>query len=207
MVYFDQFIIIAIAHILALMSPGPDFAIILKQSITYGREKSIWTSFGISIGILVHVTYTILGVGLIISKSILAYTIIKYLAAIYLIYIGVKALRANSFKINKIKNKKKEEITALKAFSIGFFTNALNPKATLFFLSLFTVIVDINTPLYIQGFYSIFFVVSTFIWFSFLSYVLTGKKIREFFNSFGKFFEKAIGTILIALGIKVAISQ
>ncbi|RXI37507.1 lysine transporter LysE, partial [Malaciobacter mytili] len=62
MVYFDQFIIIAIAHILALMSPGPDFAIILKQSITYGRKKSIWTSFGISIGILVHVTYTILGV-------------------------------------------------------------------------------------------------------------------------------------------------
>lgn len=207
MVYFDQFIIIAIAHILALMSPGPDFAIILKQSITYGRKKSIWTSFGISIGILVHVTYTILGVGLIISKSILIYTIIKYLAAIYLIYIGIKALRANSFKISNIKNEKKEEISSLKAFTTGFFTNALNPKATLFFLSLFTVIVDINTPLYIQGGYAIFFVVSTFIWFSFLSYILTGKKIREFFNSFGKFFDKAIGTILIALGIKVAISQ
>ncbi len=69
MQYLDQFLLIAVAHIIALMSPGPDFAIILKQSITHGREKSLWTSFGISIGILVHVSYTVLGIGLIISKS------------------------------------------------------------------------------------------------------------------------------------------
>lgn len=208
MQYLDQFLLIAVAHIIALMSPGPDFAIILKQSISHGREKSLWTSFGISIGILVHVSYTVLGIGLIISKSIIIYTIIKYLAALYLIYLGIKALKSNSFKLDKFeKGKTQKEITKFKAFSIGFFTNALNPKATLFFLSLFTVIVDINTPLYIQGSYAVFFVISTFIWFGFLSFVLTGKKVRGFFNSFGKIFDKVIGVILIALGIKVAMSE
>ncbi len=86
--YLNEFLILASALFLALLSPGPDFAMILKQSITYGKRASIVSSVGIGLGISVHVIYTILGIGLIISKSIILFNIIKYLGAMYLIYIG-----------------------------------------------------------------------------------------------------------------------
>ena len=85
--YLNEFLIVIIATFFAVISPGPDFAMVLKQSITYGKKSSIYTSIGIGLGIGVHVIYTLLGIGLIISKSIILFTIIKFLGAGYLIYI------------------------------------------------------------------------------------------------------------------------
>ena len=73
--YINEFSIIAGALFLALLSPGPDFAMILKQSIVYGKRASIVSSIGIGLGISVHVIYTVLGIGLIISKSILIFPV------------------------------------------------------------------------------------------------------------------------------------
>lgn len=205
--YLNEFLILSTALFIALLSPGPDFAMILKQSITYGKRASIFSSIGIGLGISVHVIYTLLGIGLIISKSIILFNIIKYLGAAYLIYLGYQSLKSKGMKLQSEAIETKEEISDLKSFSIGFLCNALNPKATLFFLSMFTVVVSIDTPMYIQAFYGIFCIFATMFWFVGTSLILSHKKVRLFFNAFGKWFDRAVGVVLIGLGIKVALSK
>lgn len=205
--YLHEFFIVALAMFLALLSPGPDFAMVIKQSITQGRKASIYTSIGIGLGISVHVIYTILGIGLIISKSIILFNIIKLLGAAYLIYLGYKSLRSKGFKLNENGKEEIQELSIKKSFTIGFLCNALNPKATLFFVSLFTVVISINTPIYIQCIYGIFCVFATMTWFVFLSLVLSQKRVRNFFNTFGKWFDRVVGVVLISIGLKIAFSR
>ncbi|QKF83070.1 LysE family translocator [Halarcobacter ebronensis] len=205
--YLHQFIILAGAMFLALLSPGPDFAMILKQSVTYGRRASIFTSIGIAMGISVHIIYSVLGIGLIISKSIILFNLIKFLGAAYLIYIGYHTLKAKPIKFENNKHLINKQISDFKAFRLGFLCNALNPKATMFFLSMFSVVISVDTPLYIQSFYGIFCIFETAFWFIALSFILSQKSVRNFLNSFGKWFNRAIGTVLIALGLKVAFSK
>tara|TARA_B100001063_G_C16669384_1_gene505476 strand:- start:138 stop:806 length:669 start_codon:yes stop_codon:yes gene_type:complete len=205
--YINEFLILAGALFIALLSPGPDFAMILKQSVSYGKRASIVSSIGIGLGVSVHVVYTLLGIGLIISKSIVLFNIVKYLGAAYLIYLGIMSLRSKGMNLQDDSSKQKENISDFKSFSMGFLCNALNPKATLFFLSMFTVVISIDTPMYIQAIYGIFCMIASIIWFVFLSLFLSHKKVRTFFNSFGVWFDRVVGVVLIGLGIKVALSK
>ncbi|CAM3386559.1 LysE family translocator [Arcobacter aquimarinus] len=206
-IYSNEFLVLAVAMFFALLSPGPDFAMIVKQSVSYGRRASIFTSIGIGLGISVHIVYTLLGIGLIISKSIILFNIIKYLGAAYLIYIGYKSLKSKGISLQTNEEKEVEKISDFKSFYLGFLCNALNPKATLFFLSMFTVIISPNTPLDVQAFYGLFCILATTCWFLFLSLILSHLRVKNFLSSFGKWFDRTIGIVLISLGIKVALSK
>ena len=135
MQYLDEFLLIAIAHFFAVASPGPDFAIVLKQSIQQGRKNALWTSAGVGAAILLHIAYCVLGVALILSQSPSLFMALKYLAGAYLAYLGVQALRSAKPSDSKQQTLAPAEPESVyKAFRRGFFTNALNPKATLFFI-------------------------------------------------------------------------
>ncbi len=92
--YWSEFLTVALVHLLAVASPGPDFAVVVRQSVSRGRVAGSWTAFGVGTAILLHVAYSLLGIGLIVSQSIVLFNLFKWLAAGYLIYIGLKALRA-----------------------------------------------------------------------------------------------------------------
>ncbi|HAQ49498.1 MAG TPA: lysine transporter LysE, partial [Glaciecola sp.] len=89
-----EFITIAGVHLIAVASPGPDFAIVLKQVINQGRRAAIFSSVGIGLGIMLHVMYSILGLSLLIKNTPVLYNIMLYAAAGYLFYIGVLAVRS-----------------------------------------------------------------------------------------------------------------
>src|SRR4051794_31688078 len=86
--YLAEFLTVALVHLLAVASPGPDFAVVLRESVTRGRPAGIFTALGVGSGIVLHVSYSLLGIGLLISQSILLFSLLKWLAAAYLIYIG-----------------------------------------------------------------------------------------------------------------------
>lgn len=203
--FLTQFITIAVVHLLAVASPGPDFAVVVKNSVSYGRKAALYTSMGVGTGILIHVTYSLLGIGLIISQSILLFNIIKLLGAAYLIYIGIKSIKAKPNSVQLTTDQSNEELPSWrKAFFTGFMTNGLNPKATLFFLSLFTVIINPETPVSYQAVYGIYMAFATALWFSLVSLLFSQQKIRNSFFRIGHWFDRVMGGILIGLGIKLA---
>tara|TARA_B100001063_G_scaffold18592_1_gene14348 strand:+ start:6859 stop:7485 length:627 start_codon:yes stop_codon:yes gene_type:complete len=208
MEYLDEFLLIVIAHFFAVAIPGPDFAVVLKQSVQQGRRNALWTSAGVGGAILLHIAYCVLGVALILSQSPSLFMALKYVAGAYLTYLGIQALRAakpSESSAENIENKQAPEESIWVAFRRGFFTNALNPKATLFFMSLFTLVISQTTPLSIQIGYGIYMALATWAWFSALSLVLSKAYVRGFFQQHGYWFDRGIGVILIALAIRVVI--
>ncbi len=207
MSHLSEFFAVVIIHFLALVSPGPDFVMTSRNSMIYSRRTGVYSSLGLALGILVHVTYSLLGIGLIISRSILLFSIFKYLGAAYLIYIGFKCLRSQPVKPSRDGIIRERNLPALAAIRMGFLTNVLNPKATLFIFGLFTQVIHPDTPLILQVFYGLEMSLMTFAWFSFVATVLSVGLIRARFSSVQHIFERCFGGLLIVLGIRVALER
>lgn len=200
------FLTIAAIHLLAVMSPGPDFAMVLQKSLTRSRATALWTCLGIALGISVHVTYCLLGIGLVISQSIVLFSVVKWAGALYLFYVGWHALRAQPSSADVSADERISE-SPWKALRDGFLCNALNPKATIFFLALFTQVVDTTTPLLTQAGYGLYMTLQTFAWFAFLSWSLSAKPVRKRIGSVQHWVERVMGAALMALGLRLALTS
>ena len=191
----------------AIVSPGADLAMVMRQSIVHGRRPAIITSFGIGTSLMFHVTYTILGLGLIISQSIYLFNIVKWCGVAYLIYIGIKALRAGQTEISvdaaPLGEPAKSQ-SAAKAFGLGFAANALNPKPVFFFLSIFSTVVHAHTPMMIKFGYGLVMATCLIAWFVGVSLFMTTPRMRAAFTRASKWIDRASGLVFIALGIKLA---
>ncbi len=209
MSYLPEILTVFVVHLLAVIAPGPDFIMITRNSFVYSRRSGVYSALGLSLGMLVHMAYTIVGIGVLISQSIILFSIIKYLGAAYLIYLGYGALKAKSVKgalENQLKglNHSRKDLSPWTAVRMGFLTNALNPKATLFFLSLFTQVVDPAAPAAIYLIYALVIFMNGFGWFSLLALVLSHHRVQKLFGKFGHYIERILGGMLILLGLKVA---
>ena len=204
--YWPEFLTIAVAHLFAVASPGPDFAIVTRQCVLSGTRAGVWTALGVGSGILLHVSYCLLGVALLLSGSPMLFNIMKLLAAAYLLFLGVRALRSQGFHADETAKSAQSVFSPYQAVLQGFLTNGLNPKATLFFLALFTVVIDPQTPMSVQLFYGAYLAIATFIWFSLLSFFLGHKLVRERMLKLGIWFERGMGVVLILLALQLGMS-
>ncbi len=203
-----EFFTVALIHLLAVASPGPDFAIVVRESVAHGRRAGVFCALGVGTGIFVHVAYSLLGIGLIVSQSIVLFNALKWLAAAYLLYIGFKALRAQPAASGAVQEQAAAPArTPRGAFVTGFVTNGLNPKATLFFLSLFTVVINPHTPLLVQGGYGVYLAVATALWFCLVAMLFSQQRVREGFARMGHWFDRLMGAVLVGLGIKLAFTE
>jgi RhtB (resistance to homoserine/threonine) family protein len=206
--YWAEFLTVALIHLLAVASPGPDFAVVVRESVTHGRRAGTWTAFGVGMAIFLHVGYSLLGIGLIVSQSIVLFNALKWLAAAYLLYIGFKALRASpAAPGSDTVHVSTVERTPRAAFVAGFMTNGLNPKATLFFLSLFTVVINPHTPLAVQSGYGLYLAMATGLWFCLVAMLFSQQRVRAGFARMGHWFDRTMGAVLIALGVKIAFTE
>ncbi|PCI25421.1 amino acid transporter [Candidatus Peregrinibacteria bacterium] len=198
---------VTLIHLLAVMSPGPDFIVAVQNSISYSRKAGIWTAVGFGLGVIVHIFYSIAGLAIVISQSIVLFNVIKLMGAAYLVYIGVKSMTSKSEEIDIEEGLEKKQISSFEAIKMGFLTNVLNPKVTLFFLSLFTMVISPDTPMSILTILSLIIIMNTILWFSLLAIFFTQKKVRNIYHKFEGVFNKTFGGLLVGLGITVAFSQ
>ncbi len=208
MQFFPELLTVAVIHLLAAMAPGPDFVMISRNSIVYSRRIGLYSALGLMFGIMVHIAYSLAGIGLVIAHSVFLYTTIKWIGALYLIHLGIQSLRTSSTVQGSVeKATSTKNISAWSAVRMGFFTNVLNPKATIFFLALFSQVIDPSTPIYVQLVYGLEMSMMQFLWFGSLAYAFSTSHARNVFARAQGYIEKVMGSALILLGIKLAVTD
>lgn len=193
---------------IAVIAPGPDFVIAVRNAILYSRKAGIFTAAGFALGVCVHIFYTLVGIAAVISQSIVLFSLIKYAGAAYLFYIGFKALKSKGFQADSTDSApEKRNLSAGQALWSGFLTNLLNPKATLFFLAIFTQFIGPQTPLAAQMFYGLSCALMTFGWFSLVTLVLTNPRLKSIFLRASRWIDRICGTLMIGLGLRLAFTK
>ncbi|MFI9829229.1 MAG: LysE family transporter [Streptomyces sp.] len=197
-----EILAVAVITVLAVIAPGADFAMVVRNSYLHGRRTGVLAATGVAAGVLVHVTYTMLGVGLLIASSTFLFTIIKLVGAAYLVYIGVRTFRARGEV--EVDLETQSDLTPLQALRSGFLTNVLNPKTTLFVVSTFAQVVSPGTPVYQQVGYGLFMSLAHLLWFGVVAVFFSHDRMRTLMLRGQKILNKVIGSVLAGLGISLA---
>tara|TARA_B100000035_G_C20994496_1_gene551814 strand:- start:73 stop:678 length:606 start_codon:yes stop_codon:yes gene_type:complete len=192
-----MFIWSALAHLIALTSPGPDTAIVIRQVSIYGRIEGFKTALGIGVGIYAHCFLAINGISLIILSNDFYKFIISIIGGTYIAYLGISMYFDNATsEINNTDSKYKN------SFTIGLITNIFNIKAFLFFVSLFSVLLDSMNGIFYY-LYPIYFSLISALWFIFLSYILTISKYKNFNIITNVYISSIMALILFLLGFYI----
>ena len=191
---------------LVMISPGPDMIIVLRNTLLHGRGAGLLTSLGVLAGNLVHIGYCAVGVGFLISQSILAFSILKYLAAAYLLYLGIMSIRNAGGRFS-LDLASKTRTPRRSAWTQGFLNNILNPKGTLFYLGVFTMIVTPQTsPAGVAVLVATTICVSAAFWGIFVM-TLDAAPVRRVLEGAQAMVSRVLGGVLILLGLRIAVAD
>ena len=188
--------------LLAVISPGPDFAMVTRNSLLLSRRAGVLTALGIALGVLVHVGYTLLGVGLLMQQSLWLFNAVKLAGAAYLVVLGIGMLRAQPG--DAAPANATAALSDAGALRVGFFTNALNPKTTIFIVSLFMQVVQPTTPLAVQLGYGAFISVAHMAWFALVALCFSSGAVRARLLAARHWIDRALGGLLIVFGLLLA---
>lgn len=203
---FETSLFVAGIATLGMLSPGPDFFLIVKNAARYQRRLALMTAFGVICGVATHMAYCVAGLAVVITTTPWLFNLLKYAGAVYLIWIGIQALLSRGGGKMHISDLPPQQTSRKSAFMQGYLCNLLNPKATLFFLAVFTQVLQINSGIDEKLWYAgIIFMLSA-VWWPLLVLLIQSKPVRRALEKAQKFIDKLLGGMLIALGIKVALS-
>ena len=200
-------LLITSVHLLAAASPGPDFVLVSQQTLCNGKRAGLFCSLGIALGLSVHILYSVFGLAALIANSASALWVIKLLGGSYLIYLGISGLRAKATKQAAIATGKVAQDSAFKTIGLGFLCNALNPKAPIYFISLFTIVISQSSPTQYLFIYGLWMMVLQFMWFAFVTLLLSSPVITAKFHSLGYWINRIAGSAMLLLGINLLFSS
>lgn len=238
MEFWHGFLLITSVHLLAAASPGPDFVLVSQQTLAKGRRTGLICSFGITLGLAVHIIYSVLGLATVIAHSQPLLTAIKWLGGGYLIYLGWQGIQAKPKKPSDLaastntadsenvgldvsqttpakqvtplsaKNlsQKQPSINTDSTFAIlrrGFFCNVFNPKAPVYFVAIFTLVLSPGIPLWQLAIYGVWMMVLQMAWFSTVVMLLSIPAIHRRFQRFEHWIDRVLGTAMIVLGLNL----
>ena len=200
-------LLITSVHLLAAASPGPDFVLVSQQTLCNGKRAGLLCSLGIALGLSVHILYSVFGLAALIANSASALWVIKLLGGSYLIYLGISGLRAKATKQAAIATGKVAQDSAFKTIGLGFLCNALNPKAPIYFISLFTIVISQTSPTQYLFIYGLWMMVLQFMWFALVTLLLSRPLITAKFHSLGHWIDRITGSAMLFLGINLLFSS
>ena len=204
-----ELLAVAIITILAVISPGADFAMVTRNSLLHGRRAGVLCALGIALGVQVHVFYTMFGVGLLVAHAPALLQGIKLVGAAYLVWIGWKTLSAKALPTDEATahSRGTPTLSTDAALRMGFLTNALNPKTTLFVVSTYTQVVHAGTPLAAQFGYGVFMSAAHAAWFALVATVFASGALRHSLLARQRIVDGVIGVILIGLGLALGLAR
>jgi threonine/homoserine/homoserine lactone efflux protein len=200
---YQGLLLITAIHLLAAAAPGPDFVLVAQQTLCNGQRNGLLCSLGIALGLSVHILYSSFGLAAIIANSSSALWSIKILGGGYLIMLGIRGLKAKARSAEPLSGAIVKERSALKTIGLGFLCNALNPKAPIYFVSLFTVVLSQDTPPQNILIYGLWMMALQLAWFSLLTILLSRPAVTRTFQAMGHWIDRIAGGAMLLLGFKV----
>ncbi|EOS8555068.1 LysE family translocator [Vibrio vulnificus] len=196
-------------HFIALMSPGPDVALVVQNASRYGRQTGLFIALGLSVGILLHSLLSLTGVSYLVHQQPMLYALLQLLGGSYLLYLGIGALHSvlrhwhqpstnppTSQRQWTLNNKRQ-------AFLKGFATNILNPKALVFFVSLLSSLIPTSMSLSGKAIAVMILFMLSFLWFASLAWALSGSRMQQYLHKASIYIDGICGVLfcLISAGI------
>lgn len=207
---FSILITLASVHFIALMSPGPDFALVVQNATRYGRQTGVYIALGLSFGILLHAILSLTGVSYLVHQQPTLFALVQIAGGSYLLYLGFGALKGTwqtlssksivseqQYSPDLLLNNKRQ------AFSRGFATNILNPKALVFFISLMSTLVPASMSLTGKGIALVILWSLSLAWFSFLAWALSTERLQAKLKSLAVYIDGLCGLIFTVIGVSI----
>lgn len=197
---------IALAHLLAAASPGPSFVVVVRESVAESRRAGLFAAFGIALASLAWAALVILGLSVILQQAAWLYSVLRLLGGAYLVYLGIR-LWLGAPKPLDVQTATTGAPAHGRALRSGFLTQLLNPKAAVFFGSIFAVLLAPGFPDWVKGAALTIVVVNEFLWFALVASLFSTGRARQAYGRAKIWIDRAAGTCLALLGIRLALSE
>jgi len=197
-----EFLLLASAHFLALLSPGPDFFIVVQTALRKPFRHALFACFGITCANAIYIVIAVLGLETIREYQELL-TLLKYMGGAYLVFIGYQLLKSPRINLNveKINNENGNDLSVITDFIKGFLSGFLNPKNIIFYLSLFTVMVAVDTTFFVRSLYALWMCLIVLLWDVFIVLFVGLDKVKQQLSQWIYFIEKISGLVLATFGV------
>lgn len=210
-IFSSEWIAVAVITWLAVISPGPDFAMISKLSLSQGRKAGALCALGIGAGISVHLAYTLLGFGILFVEQVWLLDIIKLIGASYLIWLGVSSfwpdikhwLNKSRHEQYVIARPQNELPIKQRPFISGFICNAFNPKTMLFIVALYSQVISPDTSLITQMAYGVHIAAAHIVWFAIVACLLTTQTLQKRLAKAKRWLERVCGSVMLIFGVRL----
>lgn len=206
------FLTVALAHFLALLSPGPDFLLVVKSAVKNKTRIAVGVAVGIALANALYIALCLIGVGAIFSQSVGLMLVLKVAGGLFLTYLGIMALRAKKSDyaflaaqatVNMHTAQPISHSSFLRECMVGFASGILNPKNLLFYLSLFTLVLNNDVAMSFKLALGAWMTLVVLVWDVFIILVLSHGTVRHVFNRTAYYLDKLTGLILGAIGVKI----
>ncbi|PMY40918.1 MULTISPECIES: LysE family transporter [Pseudomonas] len=194
-----ELLVVITITVLAVLSPGPDFAMVTRNSLVLSRRHGVFTALGIGLGVMLHIGYTLFGVGLLVKESLLLFSVLKIAGALYLVYLGIRMLRTRAVEEEVATDAPR--VSAWTALRTGFLTNALNPKTMIFVVSLFMQVMQPGTGPGVQIGYGAIIVLAHVLWFVAVALFFSTPGIRARLMAYKRRIDQLFGVLLVGFGV------
>ncbi len=199
-----------VAALLLNLSPGPDIAFIVGHTLKNGRRAGMVAMLGIWLGAFAHVVFAVVGLSAILMTSATAFTVLKYIGAAYLVWLGIQAIRGAAGASQALSGKSPAETSLARIFRQGFLIDLLNPKVAVFFLAFLPQFVvagagPVSLQLFVHG--TLIIVVAALIE---PPLVFIGDRMARGLRGNTRvlsWLDRGLGAVLIALGLRLAVTE
>ncbi len=203
-----MFFEVALIALLAGISPGPDFLVVSRNALSSGRDVGVASAVGVALALSVHASYSILGLSYVLVNYHLAFQAVQLCGAAYLAYLGVSSIVGTFRKDIAPASLPTQGQTkgVRQGFQDGLLCNLLNPKAYVFFLSIFSQFMSVQTPLWMEWVYAAEVVVVIGLWFVVVAFGVSTNAMGRLYARARKAIDRVLGAVLVAIAGRIALS-
>ncbi|MBS1208824.1 MAG: lysine transporter LysE [Proteobacteria bacterium] len=203
---WSQFALVAGAHFLALLSPGPDFFLVLRSAMLHGVRKASGVCVGVALANAVFIAIALSGVAWLRDSGPL-FTLLKWAGCVYLAWLGWRFLgHAGQLTWTATSVQEQESSRWWREFGAGFLSGILNPKNSLFYASLFSLVIHPKTPIFVQRLYGLWMVITVLVWDLAIASAAGHPRVIAHFIARVRSIERVSGAALLTIAAAVIFS-